>query len=134
VTDPLKHLAGRITAGTLLLSAAGAFTLAALGQGRAGVGLFAGALVSALNFLATSRFIGQARDTVRRTGEGLPGARAALGFILRYLVMGLTLVILILGLGLPAAATIFGVAVVPLTIYLWQMGLLLTGRWRRPGM
>jgi hypothetical protein len=134
VDDPLKHFAGRITAGTLVLSAAGALTLAALGGGRDGIGLFAGALVSALNFLATSRFIARARDAVRRTGEDLPGTRAVLGFILRYLVIGLALVILILGLGLPAVATVFGVALVPLTIYLWQMGLLLTGRWRRPGV
>jgi hypothetical protein len=33
---------------------------------------------------------------------------------------------------LPPATTVAGLAAVPLTIYLWQIGRLLTGRWRRP--
>ncbi len=117
------------------LSAAASLLLAFLGRGRDGLGLLCGATVSALNFLATSRFLGRVRDAAGASGGGgtLPDPRAVYAIIMRYLAMGLVLAILIIGAGLPAPATIFGVAAVPLTLYLWPMGLLLTGRWRPPG-
>ena len=124
-------------------------------------GLMVGAAISSLNFLATGAFLrrsrGQAslaRPAERAGGEveeagaeartpGLDpeeerrrqiaaGNRAAFRFILRYLLIGVLLVILTLGLGLPAVTTVLGVAAVPFTIYLWQMGRLVTGRWRTP--
>ena len=135
--DPLREAARRIAVGAVGLSAAGALLLILLGRGRDGLGLLCGAIVSTLNFLATSRFLGRARDAAgaaRGGGTGtLPDPRAAYAIIMRYLAMGLILAILIVGFGLPAPATIFGVAAVPLTLDLWPMGLLLTGRWRPPG-
>jgi hypothetical protein len=137
VPDPLREAVRRIVVGAVGLSAAAGLLLTLLGRGRDGLGLLCGAIVSALNFLATSRFLGRVRDAAGAAGGGgagaLPDPRAAYAIIMRYLALGLVLAILIVGAGLPAPATILGVAAVPLTLYLWPIGLLLTGRWRPPG-
>jgi hypothetical protein len=132
VPDPLREAVRRIVVGAVGLSAAAGLLLTLLGRGRDGLGLLCGAIVSALNFLATSRFLGRVRDAAGAAGA-LPDPRAAYAIIMRYLALGLVLAILIVGAGLPAPPTILGVAAVPLTLYLWPIGLLLTGRWRPPG-
>jgi len=129
--DPLWGTTWRIAAGALVLSLVAAIIFILLGRALDGIGLFCGAFLSAANFTATSRFV----DLARRSASGgaydpTRGARAAAGFILRYVFLAVILVVLILGLKLPAVTTVLGVAAVPLTIYLWQMGLLVTGRWR----
>jgi hypothetical protein len=133
VPDPLREAVRRIVVGAAGLSAAAALLLTFLGRGRDALGLLCGATVSALNFLATSRFLGRVRDAAGGGKGAPPDARAAYAIIMRYLAMGLILAILIVGAGLPAPATILGVAAVPLTLYLWPMSMLLTGRWRPPG-
>jgi hypothetical protein len=114
-----------------------------------------GALISGVNFLATGRFLSHARQAASRSGSPAAAANGAAGvmgqvddeeerrsqvaasnqaafrFVIRYLFIGAVLVLLILGFGLPPATTVLGVAAVPLTIYVWQMGRLLTGGWRR---
>jgi hypothetical protein len=132
VEDPLWGTTWKIAAGALLLSLIAAIIFVLLGQTLNGVGLFCGAFLSAANFAATSRFVDLARRTAA-AGEGniAAGGRAAAGFVMRYLFLALILVLLIIGFRLPAATTVLGVAAVPLTIYLWQMTLLVTGRWRR---
>jgi len=129
--DPLWGTMWKISASALAVSLVAAMVFVALGQTLNGIGLVCGAFLSAGNFLATSRFVDRARRSAR--GEEVDpshGGRAAMGFVLRYVMLALILVALILGVGLPPATTVLGVAAVPLTIYLWQMGLLVTGRWR----
>lgn len=131
MADPLWGTMWKISAGALAVSLVAAMVFVALGRTLDGVGLVCGAFLSAVNFLATSRFVDRARRSAR--GEGVnpsQGGRAAMGFILRYVILALILVALILGAGLPPTTTVLGFAAVPLTIYLWQMGLLVTGRWR----
>jgi len=130
--DPLWGTTLKIAASALLLSLIAAVVFIILGQTLQGIGLFCGAFLSAANFAATSRFVDLARKTVEAGGGDISADwRAAAGFVMRYLFLALILVFLIVGIGLPAATTVLGVAAVPLTIYLWQMGLLVTGRWRR---
>ena len=129
--DPLWGTTWKIVACALLLSLIAAIVFILLGQTLNGVGLFCGAFLSAANFAATSRFVDLARKTTKAGGDISAGWRAAAGFAMRYLFLALVLVLLIVGIRLPAATTVLGVAAVPLTIYLWQMGLLVTGRWRR---
>ena len=130
--DPLWGTTWKIVVCALLLSLIAAIVFIVLGQTLNGVGLFCGAFLSAANFTATSRFVDLARKTVEAGGGDISaGWRAAAGFAMRYVFLALILVLLIVGMRLPAATTVLGVAAVPLTIYLWQMGLLVTGRWRR---
>ena len=130
--DPLWGTPWKIVAYALLLSLIAAIVFIVLGQTLDGVGLFCGAFLSAANFAATSRFVDLARKTaVAGGGDISAGWRAAAGFAMRYLFLALILVLLIIGMRLPAATTVLGIAAVHLKIYLWQMGLLFTGRWRR---
>lgn len=131
MADPLWGTTWKIAAGALLLSLVAAIVFIVLGRTLDGIGLVCGAILSAANFTATSRFIDLVRRSASGGGSGASrGGRAAAGFVLRYVVLALILIVLILGFGLPPATTVLGVAAVPLTIYLWQMGLLVTGRWR----
>jgi hypothetical protein len=125
----LTGLIGRYSAGAVAVAAAASGVLLALGMPADALGLMSGAVLSALNFHATGRFIEQARLAAEADRQP-PAGRAVMGFLLRYLILGAALLILILGAGLPAVPTVLGVAAVPVTIYLWQIARLLTGGWR----
>ena len=129
--DPLWSTAWRYALGALVLAGAGAAGLVIAGHPLDGLGLVAGSILSAANFLATSLFIHQMRDVARQGRDPIAsGHRSAAGFIMRYLVLGGILLLLILVAGLPPVTTVLGLAAVPLAIYLGQMGRLVTGRWR----
>ena len=152
MSDQLWRITWKVGAGALGLAVTASAVFFLTGRSLDGVGLFCGALISTVNFLATSRFLGRVSREARREADAYGGRRpeagpaleaernrrvaasnrAALGFILRYLVIGVLLVLLILVAGLPPATTVLGVAAVPLTIYLWQMSRLLTGKWKKP--
>ncbi len=153
--DPLWGATWKISSGALGLAAVASAVLLSLGYPQDALGLMCGALISGINFLATGRFLSHARQAASSRGSmagpaadtaGAMGQvdteaerrrqvaasnQAAFRFVIRYLFIGAVLVLLILGFGLPAATTVLGVAAVPLTIYVWQMGRLLTGGWRR---
>jgi hypothetical protein len=153
--DPLWGATWRISAGALGLTAVASAVLLSLGHPQDALGLLCGSFISGLNFLATGRFLSRARlaassqaseagpdsevvgamertdaEAERRRQVALSN-QAAFRFVIRYVFIGAVLALLILGFGLPPATTVLGVAAVPLTIYVWQMGRLLTGRWRR---
>ncbi|MFO7769084.1 MAG: ATP synthase subunit I [bacterium] len=129
--DPLWSTAWRYALGALVLAAAGAAGLTAAGRPTDALGLLAGAVLSSSNFLATSLFMHEMRSAARQGRDPIAaGHRSAAGFILRYLLLGGILLLLVLVAGLPPVTTVLGLAAVPLTIYLWQMGRLVTGRWR----
>ena len=145
--DPLWGTTWKISAGALGLAAAAAAVLLFLGHSHHALGLMCGAFLSGLNFLATGQVLDRARKEAKasaeRTADDGPDSeeerrqriaasnQAAFRFVLRYVIIGAVLALLILGFGLPPATTILGVAAVPLTIYVWQMGRLLTGGWKR---
>ncbi len=142
--DPLWATTWKISAGALGLAAVASAVLLLLGHPHHALGIMCGALLSGLNFLATGQVLIRARGDAARTSiSGIAdseaerrqqiaaSSQAAFRFVLRYLIIGAVLALLILGFGLPAATTVLGVAAVPLTIYVWQMGRLLTGGWRR---
>jgi hypothetical protein len=142
----------KVGAGALGLAIAASAVFILTGRPLDGAGLLCGALISIVNFRATSRFLGRVSQQARREADAYGGRRpeagpafeaqesrrvaasnrAAFGFILRYLAIGVLLVLLILVVGLPPATTVLGVAAVPLTIYLWQISRLLTGKWKEP--
>lgn len=123
---------GRYSIGAIGLAAAAGLVFLLLGEPMQATGLLAGSILSAANFYATSRVLVRARDARAGTGGTDPvgGMRTVAGFMIRYFLLGGVLVLLILVAGLPAVPTLLGVAAVPLTIYLWQILKLLTGRWR----
>lgn len=153
--DPLWGTTWRVSAGALALAAVASAVLLSIGRPLDAAGLLVGALISGANFLATGRFLQRARGAAAHSAASPPpeseqavpspvprseletrrlvaaSNRAAFGFVVRYLAIGALLVVLILGFGLPPATTVLGVAAVPLTIYLWQMGRIVTGGWRR---